>query len=233
MELILHFIYVNAIKDTKAWTGATPLELSMIGFWNLIIVWLKLLIPWRFFRLWAMADGVEAPENMVRCMANNYSTLGFWRSWHRSYNLWIVRYIYVPLGGAKNQIPSTLLVFTFVALWHDLSLKLLAWGWLITFFIVPEVIARKTLPYKEYGNRWWFRHIAAIGGVGNVLMMTTGNLVGFAIGTDGIKYMLEQLLGDWEGLKFMFGACATLFVGVQVMFEYREEEERRGIDRKC
>ncbi|PWN54340.1 hypothetical protein IE53DRAFT_308466 [Violaceomyces palustris] len=41
MELILHFIYVNAIKDSKAWQGATPLELSMIGFWNLIIVWLK------------------------------------------------------------------------------------------------------------------------------------------------------------------------------------------------
>ncbi|KAJ1026894.1 hypothetical protein NDA16_002188 [Ustilago loliicola] len=233
MELILHFIYVNAIKDTKAWIGATPLELSMIGFWNLIIVWLKLLIPWRFFRLWAMADGVEAPENMVRCMANNYSTLGFWRSWHRSYNLWIVRYIYVPLGGAKNQIAATLLVFTFVALWHDLSLKLLAWGWLITFFIVPEVVARKVLPYKEYGDRWWFRHVAAVGGVGNVLMMMTGNLVGFAIGTDGIKYMLEQLLGDWEGVKFVLGACAILFVGVQVMFEYREEEARRGIDRKC
>ena len=233
MELILHFIYVNAIKDAKAWVGATPLELSMIGFWNLIIVWLKLLIPWRFFRLWAMADGVEAPENMVRCMANNYSTLGFWRSWHRSYNLWIVRYIYVPLGGSRNQIPSTLLVFTFVALWHDLSLKLLAWGWLITFFIVPEVIARKSLPYSQYGEKWWFRHVAAVGGVGNVLMMMTGNLVGFAIGTDGMKYLIEQLLGSWEGVRFMMGACATLFVGVQVMFEYREEELRRGIDRKC
>lgn len=233
MELILHFIYVNAIKDSKAWIGATPLELSMIGFWNLIIVWLKLLIPWRFFRLWAMADGVEAPENMVRCMANNYSTLGFWRSWHRSYNLWIVRYIYVPLGGSRNQIPSTLLVFTFVALWHDLSLKLLAWGWLITFFIVPEVVARKMLPYSVYGEKWWFRHVAAVGGVGNVLMMMTGNLVGFAIGTDGMRYMIEQLLGSVEGVRFMVGACATLFVGVQVMFEYREEELRRGIDRKC
>ncbi|KAJ9479482.1 Membrane-bound O-acyltransferase GUP1 [Pseudozyma hubeiensis] len=233
MELILHFVYVNAIKDSKAWVGATPLELSMIGFWNLIIVWLKLLIPWRFFRLWAMADGVEAPENMVRCMANNYSTLGFWRSWHRSYNLWIVRYIYVPLGGSRNQVPATLLVFTFVALWHDLSLKLLAWGWLITFFIVPEIVARKALPYKEYGDRWWFRHVAAVGGVGNVLMMMTGNLVGFAIGTDGMKYMIEQLLGSADGVRFMMGACATLFVGVQVMFEYREEELRRGIDRKC
>jgi D-alanyl-lipoteichoic acid acyltransferase DltB (MBOAT superfamily) len=91
MELILHYMYVNAIKDVKAWKGASPVELSMIGFWNLIIVWLKLLIPWRFFRLWALADGVDAPENMIRCMANNYSTQGFWRSWHRSYNLWIVR----------------------------------------------------------------------------------------------------------------------------------------------
>lgn len=41
MEFILHYMYVVAIKDTKAWPGDTPLELSMIGFWNLIIVWLK------------------------------------------------------------------------------------------------------------------------------------------------------------------------------------------------
>jgi D-alanyl-lipoteichoic acid acyltransferase DltB (MBOAT superfamily) len=56
----------------------------------------QLLIPWRFFRLWALLDGVDAPENMVRCVANNYSTLGFWRSWHRSYNLWVVRYVSHP-----------------------------------------------------------------------------------------------------------------------------------------
>lgn len=52
---------------------------------------IQLLIPWRFFRLWALLDGLDPPENMIRCMSNNYSTLEFWRSWHRSYNLWIVR----------------------------------------------------------------------------------------------------------------------------------------------
>lgn len=41
MEFILHYMYVVAIKDTKAWQGDTPLELSMIALWNLIIVWLK------------------------------------------------------------------------------------------------------------------------------------------------------------------------------------------------
>ncbi len=41
MEMILHFMYVVAIKDTKAWHGDTPMEVAMIGFWNLLIVWLK------------------------------------------------------------------------------------------------------------------------------------------------------------------------------------------------
>ena len=34
--------------------------------------WLKFLIIWRFFRLAALAAGVDAPENMRRCFANNY-----------------------------------------------------------------------------------------------------------------------------------------------------------------
>ena len=41
MELVLHYMYVVAIKDTHAWMGDSPFELSMVGFWNLIIVWLK------------------------------------------------------------------------------------------------------------------------------------------------------------------------------------------------
>ena len=79
-------------------------------------------------------------------MANNYSTLGFWRAWHRSYNLWITRYIYIPLGGTRNRVFTVVLVFSFVALWHDLSFKLLAWGWLVSLFIMPEVAARYLLP---------------------------------------------------------------------------------------
>ncbi|KAH9933568.1 MBOAT-domain-containing protein [Epithele typhae] len=233
LEFILHFMYVVAIKDRKAWTGYTAAELCMVGFWNLIVVWLKLLIPWRFFRLWALADGIDPPENMVRCMANNYSTLGFWRAWHRSYNLWITRYIYIPLGGTKNRIVTTVLVFTFVALWHDLSFRLLAWGWLVSLFIVPEVAARYLVPAKKYGGEPWFRHVGAMGAVLNILMMMAANLVGFVIGTEGIKYMLEQITGDWDGIRFMAIACACLFVGVQVMFEYREEEARQGISRKC
>jgi hypothetical protein len=32
---------------------------------------------------------------------------------------------------------------------------------------------------------------------------------------------------------FVLGACATLVVGAQVMFEWREGEKRRGVNLKC
>ncbi|KAH9902410.1 MBOAT-domain-containing protein [Cubamyces lactineus] len=233
LEFILHFMYVVAIKDRKAWVGFSAAELCMVGFWNLIVVWLKLLVPWRFFRLWALLSGIDPPENMVRCMANNYSTLGFWRAWHRSYNLWITRYIYIPLGGTRNRIVTTVLVFTFVALWHDLSFRLLAWGWLVSLFILPELAARLLVPASKYGDRSWYRHVGAMGAVLNVLMMMTANLIGFVIGTDGMKYMLHQIFDSWEGIRFLLFSCACLFVGVQIMFEYREEEARQGISRRC
>jgi D-alanyl-lipoteichoic acid acyltransferase DltB (MBOAT superfamily) len=114
-------------------------------------------------------------------MVNNYSTLGFWRSWHRSYNLWIVRfgccnhvqasyslayrYIYIPLGGAKNVALTTVLVFSFVALWHDLSFRLLAWGWLVSFFILPELLARYLLPQTKVSrmpSSWHFHLVQLI-----------------------------------------------------------------------
>ena len=40
-------MYVVAIKDTGSWGGDSPAELSMVGFWNLIVVWLKVCLVTR------------------------------------------------------------------------------------------------------------------------------------------------------------------------------------------
>ncbi|KAL2856035.1 MBOAT, membrane-bound O-acyltransferase family-domain-containing protein [Aspergillus pseudoustus] len=258
MELILHFIYAVAIsKASPNWALYTPGQLSMLAFFNLHIIWLKLLIPWRFFRLWALLDGIDPPENMVRCVSNNYSAFAFWRGWHRSLNRWVVRYLYVPLGGGSNrpatarggagnkaplsplfgkarQIFNFLVVFTFIALWHDINPRLLMWGWLITLFVLPEVIGTLLFPPSRWRSRPnTYRVICGIGAVGNILMMMIANLVGFALGIDGIKSLLSELLGSYAGLVYLVSACCALFVGVQVMFEIREEELRAGIRMKC
>jgi hypothetical protein len=83
--------------------------------------------------------------------------------------------------------------------------------------------------------------------------MMIANLVGFVIGLDGTKYLLKELVSSWQGestlvtlletphaetelpqgIQFFIVAFVCLFVTVHLMFEYREEEARQGIQRKC
>lgn len=210
MEIMLHFIYVQAIsKANPTWGDFTPAHLSLLSYFNLHAIWLKLLLPWRLFRLWALIDGVDPPENMIRCVSDNYSALSFWRSWHRSFYRWSLRYIYVPLGGASfNDLPSAgrsiltyVLVFTFVALWHDIQMRLLIWGWLIVLFMMPEMMARVTFPARRWeGNPRAYRMLAGMGSVANILMMMSANLVGFAIGLDGLQMIIKGILKDYSGM---------------------------------
>ncbi|KAL8969969.1 MAG: hypothetical protein Q9183_001745, partial [Haloplaca sp. 2 TL-2023] len=211
MEVMLHFLYAVAIsKAQPVWEIYTPFQLSTLGYFNLHIIWLKLLLPWRFFRLWALFDGIDPPENMVRCMSDNYSALAFWRGWHRSFNRWIVRYIYIPLGGSggpgtqgkwgrARAVINMLAVFTFVALWHDIQLNLLIWGWLITLFVLPEVLAGYAFPKKKWQNHQdAYRMLCGLGAVGNILMMMAANLVGFALGVDGLKGLIRGIIGSYS-----------------------------------
>ncbi|KAI5290031.1 glycerol transporter [Ascosphaera aggregata] len=253
MELMLHYIYVVAISRAMSeyWSIYTPFQLSMLGFFNLHHIWLKLLLPWRFFRLWSLLDGIDPPENMIRCMSNNYSTTAFWRSWHRSFNRWVVRYLYIPLGGGANRgdkstkaksplvariraIFNFLVVFTFVAIWHDINLRLLWWSWLITLFVLPEIVAAILFPPTKWkSNPTAYRMLCGVGAVANILMMMTANLVGFALGVEGLKGLIHGIVGSSAGIAYIIAACGALFVASQVMFEIREGELRAGIRLKC
>jgi protein-cysteine N-palmitoyltransferase HHAT len=109
-------------------------------------------------------------------------------------------------------------VFSFVALWHDLTFRLLAWGWLVSLFILPELLASYILPasrvcrifastlldsdllsFVQFGKKPWYRHVAGVGAVLNIVMMMLANLVGFVIGTDGIRFFVDQLFGTSQG----------------------------------
>ena len=239
MEFILHLHYMGAIsKANPVWRSYTPSQLGLLSFINLNIIWLKLLLPWRLFRLWALVDGIDPPENMVRCVGNNYSTQFFCRSYSR----WLIRYIYGPLGGssfrtwldAARSTLTYLIVFTFVALWHDIQMRLLVWGWLIVLFMLPERIAVFLFPPHKWESRpFQYRVMCSAAGVVNVLMMISANLVGFAVGVDGMMAILQGVLHEWAGFVFMV-ATFVFFVGaVGIMFEVREGEKRKGVAIRC
>lgn len=213
---MLHTVWVQAISKASAWTNLNALELTLFAVYNLFYVWLKLMIIWRFFRLWAMADGIETIENMTRCMFDSYSTIEFWRVWHRSYNRWVIRYIYLPLGGARYRIWNIWPIFTFVAIWHDIQFRLLVWGWLICLFMLPEIIGsyvvapklRKALkipnqspssPTAETsslrtGREDVFRSISASGYAFNLIMMCIANLVGFCVSWKDAGTVVQRAL---------------------------------------
>lgn len=79
-----HFVPVFALTSSRAFASPraafSPLDIGCLGYATINFMWLKFLIIWRFFRLWALLDGVETVENMNRCVNNNYTLSAFsWR----------------------------------------------------------------------------------------------------------------------------------------------------------
>ncbi|KAJ4832750.1 hypothetical protein Tsubulata_050739 [Turnera subulata] len=54
----------------------------------------------------------------------------------------MTRYMYIPLGGSRRKLLNVWVIFTFVAIWHDLEWKLLSWAWLTCLFFIPEMVAK-------------------------------------------------------------------------------------------
>ena len=230
LELSVHFLYfptiANNSNNTKLWEGFDAYELAIASYLVLKWIWLKFLVIWRFFRLWAICDGIEAPENMGRCMSNNYCFEGFWRMWHRAFNQWLVRYLFVPLGGSRYKVYNIWVVFGFVAIWHDLRLHLLIWGWGMCIFIVPEVLAKAyfSLPrFSEFRKSPVYNWLCAMGGGAYIILMMVANLVGFSFGLRGLTTIWEEIVHG-EGLFLLGKAWILATFGAHLMFAFRQSE---------
>ena len=231
LEVFAHYFPVIAICTSGAYKAMPPIQLAALVYITLKTMWLKFLVLWRFFRTWALLDGVEPVENMNRCMSNNWTLQGFWKSWHRSFNRWLVRYIYIPLGGSQYKYITVFVVFTFVALWHDMNMKLLAWGWITGLTFLPEmlitVMFRKISTLRALLQASYFRFIVAIGGAANILLLMVANMVGYSVGISGTGSIASSI--TWGNALVAMYVVSCLFLGVLFMQEWREEEKRRGI----
>jgi len=87
----------------------------------------------------------------------------FWRRWHISLSDWLRDYLYIPLGGNRGGLMSTLrnLMVTMLlgGLWHGASWNFVMWGGLHGAFLVAHRLARGGRT-SESSLRW--REIPAI-----------------------------------------------------------------------
>jgi D-alanyl-lipoteichoic acid acyltransferase DltB (MBOAT superfamily) len=158
-------------------------ELEIMSLVSLMFLWYKFIVIWRWAKAWSYLSGIEVIDNMNRCMFNNYGFEGFWRMWHRGYNLWLVRYLFVPFGGNKT-FWSYVAVFAFVAFWHDPELKMVLWVVCIIPFMVPELLVKNYFRkhHKNLFGHYWFKYLSALGGGVYIYLMCIANLIGFGYG---------------------------------------------------
>ena len=218
MEFLSNRFPFFAVISSGLFPYLSPAEMAITAYFTLKMMWLKFLITWRFFRLWAIADGTNAPENMLRCMSNNCSLETFWRGWHASFNKWIVRYMYRPMGGRRTKSYSVWLIFLFVAIWHDIELKLLVWGILNGVFFVVEIAAKKFMKSDMIKSlpASLIQVIIVLAGATYILVLVAVNLTGYAIGVSGVQTVLQKFV-TWDGFFTLIVAYYFLCLAVSFM----------------
>ncbi|ONM25129.1 GUP1 [Zea mays] len=230
MEGMTHFFHYNAFVVSRLWQQLSPFEVFIISYGVLNFMWLKFFLIWRYFRFWSLVGGVETPENMPRCINNCHDLESFWKSWHASFNKWLVRYLYIPLGGSQRKLLSIWVIFTFVAVWHDLEWKLISWAWLTCLFFIPEILV-KSLSSKFQATSSLgmlvHREFKAIAGAVTISCLMVANLVGYVVGPSGIKVLISRMAGKdaLPSLAFIF---TTFYVGVKLMFHIRDASKNQG-----
>ncbi|KAJ0231559.1 MBOAT protein [Hirschfeldia incana] len=224
MELMTQFFYYNAFVISGLWRELSPVEIFIVGYGVLNFMWLKFLLLWRYFRFWSLVNGIETVENMPNCINNCYSLETFWKTWHASFNRWLIRYMYIPLGGSRRKFLNVWVVFTFVAVWHDLEWKLLSWAWLTCLFFMPEMLlksASNAFKVQSAFGEFLLRELKALSGAVTITCLMMANLAGYVIGPSGLSRFVSSFLSR-EGLPVLGGVFFSFYVGTKLMFHIQD-----------
>ncbi len=70
----------------------------------------------------------------------------FWRRWHMSLSTWFRDYLYIPLGGSRGQLKTTIrnvfVIFTVSGFWHGANWTFIVWGVLNALYFLPILLTK-------------------------------------------------------------------------------------------
>ena len=240
LEAALRRTHVYALAASGAYGALPPGAAAAFAFLFINVLWLKFAFLWRCFRCWALADGVDAPENMRRFVCDNFTIAGFWRGWHASFNGWLRAYVYDDARRACGPAAASAVAFGFVAYWHDATPRLALWGAANVGFLALERAlglerrARAVVAAGEAGPR---RRAAAAAAAGSILALIAGNVAGYALGAGGVARLAGAVAARdvARGAAVLAAAFVVLYAGAMAALAVRRLEhvhdaETRGDD---
>ncbi|XP_053514738.1 protein-cysteine N-palmitoyltransferase HHAT isoform X2 [Artibeus jamaicensis] len=121
-ELMVHLMYMHALY------GSAPL-LRTVSCWTLgglalaqvLFFYVKYLVLFGIPALLMRLDGLTPPP-LPRCVSTMFSFTGMWRYFDVGLHDFLIRYVYIPVGGSQHGLLGTLFstatTFAFVSYWH-------------------------------------------------------------------------------------------------------------------
>ncbi|KAF7704872.1 protein-cysteine N-palmitoyltransferase HHAT isoform X1 [Silurus meridionalis] len=142
-EFMIHFMYMHSIQNNEIFLNMLPswalggLALALVQFF-----YVKYLVLFGVASLLMKLDGVEPPP-LPRCVSTMYSFQGMWRQFDVGLYRWLIRYVYIPLGGSQHglfqKLISMAMAFSFVCLWHGCHDYLQCWALLNWVCVFTEI----------------------------------------------------------------------------------------------
>nr|XP_014435973.1 protein-cysteine N-palmitoyltransferase HHAT isoform X6 [Pelodiscus sinensis] len=148
-ELIIHLMYIHAIYSSSS-------HLEAVSYWTLgglalaqvLFFYVKYLVLFGIPALIIRMDGLKPPA-LPRCVSTMHSFAGMWRSFDVGLHHFLIRYIYIPMGGSHGgvfgMLFSTAATFSFVSYWHGGHNYLWFWAALNWLGVIAENGVRRLL----------------------------------------------------------------------------------------
>eukprot|EP00947_MAST-08B_sp_MAST-8B-sp1_P003973 g3973.t1 len=150
LTLSLHYFYYPAVIFFSVHGELRPWEWFFYGGAHMTFMYVSNSAFYRLAHTMALADGVEAPEDMpADLMAATASFRVLWASYHRSWHEFFMRYIFFPVGGGYRGIVVTV---GFSLVLHGLGTYWLLWS---GFNLVGFVLEKRLLSFAWYRRPGW------------------------------------------------------------------------------
>ncbi|XP_004424930.2 PREDICTED: protein-cysteine N-palmitoyltransferase HHAT isoform X8 [Ceratotherium simum simum] len=121
-ELMVHLMYMHAIYSSTPLLGAvSSWTLGGLALAQVLFFYVKYLVLFGVPALLMRLDGLTPPP-LPRCVSTMFSFTGMWRYFDVGLHNFLIRYVYIPVGGSQHGLLGTLfstaLTFAFVSYWH-------------------------------------------------------------------------------------------------------------------
>ncbi|XP_008514916.1 protein-cysteine N-palmitoyltransferase HHAT isoform X8 [Equus przewalskii] len=121
-ELMVHLMYLHAIYSSTPLLGAvSSWTLGGLALAQVLFFYVKYLVLFGVPALLMRLDGLTPPP-LPRCVSTMFSFTGMWRYFDVGLHNFLIRYVYIPVGGSQHGLLGTLfstaMTFAFVSYWH-------------------------------------------------------------------------------------------------------------------